>query len=106
MPDAVNEIVYFYNEITIPEGEDVVGSYFMANGFAEGYFGIQVNSSSERRILFSVWSPYKTNNPREIPEDQRIRLLKKGEQVHAGKFGGEGSGGQSYRKYLWKAATP
>ena len=105
MPDAVNEIVYFYNEITIPEGEDVVGSYFMANGFAEGYFGIQVNSSSERRILFSVWSPYKTNNPREIPEDQRIRLLKKGEQVHAGKFGGEGSGGQSYRKYMWKAAT-
>ncbi|MCF7976269.1 MAG: DUF3472 domain-containing protein [Phycisphaerae bacterium] len=104
-PDTVKEILYFYNEITIPEGEDVIGSYFMANGFGEGYFGIQVNSPTERRILFSVWSPFSTNNPQEIPEDQRIQLLKKGEPVQAQKFGGEGSGGQSYRKYMWKAGT-
>ncbi len=62
----------------------MIGSYFMANGFGQGYFGIQVNSASERRILFSVWSPFSTNNPREIPDDQRITLLKKGEPVHAG----------------------
>lgn len=104
-PETVKDILYFYNEISVPEGEDVVGTYFMANGFAQGYFGIQVNSPTERRILFSVWSPYRTNNPQEIPEDQRIQLLKKGEPVHAGKFGGEGSGGQSYRKYMWKAGT-
>ena len=104
-PDTVKDILYFYNEITVPEGEDVIGSYYMANGFGQGYFGIQVNSTTERRILFSVWSPFSTNNPREIPEDQRITLLKKGEPVHAGKFGGEGSGGQSYRKYMWKAGT-
>jgi len=104
-PDTVKDILYFYNEITIPKGEDVMGSYFMANGFAQGYFGIQVNSPTERRILFSVWSPFSTNNPSEIPEDQRIKLLKKGEPVHAGKFGGEGSGGQSYQKYMWKAGT-
>ena len=48
------EVAWFYNEIEIDEGQDVIGSYFMANGFAEGYFGIQVNSESERRILFSV----------------------------------------------------
>ena len=104
-PETVKDIVYFYNEITVPEGQDVIGSYFMANGFAQGYFGIQVNSARERRILFSVWSPYRTNNPQEIPADQSISLLKKGEPVHAGKFGGEGSGGQSYRKYMWKAGT-
>jgi hypothetical protein len=104
-PNTAKEILYFYNEITVPKGEDVIGSYFMANGFAQGYFGIQVNSPSERRILFSVWSPYSTNNPEEIPGDQRITLLKKGDAVHAGKFGGEGSGGQSYRKYMWKADT-
>ncbi len=104
-PTDAEEAVWFYNEINIPTGEDVIGSYFMANGFGEGYFGIQVNSSSERRILFSVWSPYKTNNPDEIPEDQRIQLLKKGETVHAGKFGNEGAGGQSYRKYMWRAGT-
>lgn len=104
-PDEARDIRYFYSEISIPEGEDVIGSYFMANGFGQGYFGIQVNSPEERRILFSVWSPYKTDNPQEIPEEQRIRLLKKGEDVYAGKFGGEGSGGQSYRKYMWKSDT-
>ncbi|HMA63146.1 MAG TPA: DUF3472 domain-containing protein [bacterium] len=98
-------IEYFYNEIHVPEEEDVIGSFFMANGFSNGYFGIQVNSSDQRRILFSVWSPYRTNNPEEIPEEDRIRLLKKGPDVNAGKFGGEGSGGQSYRKYFWKAGT-
>ncbi|MCK5147283.1 DUF3472 domain-containing protein [bacterium] len=104
-PEDAGEARWFYNELTIPEGNDILGSYFMANGFAEGYFGIQVNSSVERRILFSVWSPYQTDNPGEIPDDYKIILLKKGEGVHTGEFGNEGSGGQSYRKYFWKAGT-
>ncbi|UJH90178.1 DUF3472 domain-containing protein [Antarcticibacterium sp. 1MA-6-2] len=99
------EVLYFYNEIEVPEGEDVIGSYFMANGFSHGYFGIQVNSLEERRILFSVWSPYETQDPNEIPEDYRINLLKKGEDVYTGEFGNEGSGGQSYLKYMWKPDT-
>ena len=49
---------YFYNELTVPIGSDPVGSYFMSNGFGEGYFGIQVNSPTERRVLFSVWGPF------------------------------------------------
>jgi hypothetical protein len=105
LPPEASDIVGFYNELTIPEGNDVQGSYFMANGFGEGYFGIQVNSATERRILFSVWSPWKTDNPGEIPEDYKIKLLKKGPDVTAGEFGNEGSGGQSYRKYYWKAGT-
>lgn len=52
-----SEITEFYSEITVPEGNDVIGSYFMANGFAEGYFGIQVNSLTERRILFLYGVP-------------------------------------------------
>ena len=105
IPNEADDIVWFYNEITVPEGEDVVGSYFMANGFAEGYFGIQVNSTEERRILFSVWSPYKTDDPKSIPQEYRIKLLGKGENVHAGKFGNEGSGGQSYLRYMWRAGN-
>lgn len=100
---ANENIEWFYNEITVPENQDVIGSYFMANGFAEGYFGIQVNSATERRILFSVWSPFKTDNPTAIPDDQKIGLLKKGEGVYTGEFGNEGAGGQSYLKYNWKA---
>ncbi|MGC1633048.1 MAG: DUF3472 domain-containing protein [Gelidibacter sp.] len=99
------EIEYFYNEINVPEGEDVIGSYFMANGFKDGYFGIQVNSETERRILFSVWSPFDTQDPKEIPEDYKIILKGKGEGVKTGEFGNEGSGGQSYKVYDWKAGT-
>ena len=98
-------IEWFYSELTVPEGEDPVGSYFMANGFGEGYFGIQVNSPEERRVLFSVWSPFHTDDPRSIPEDQKIRMLKKGEGVYTGEFGNEGSGGQSFLRYPWKAGV-
>lgn len=98
-------IEWFYSELTVPEGKDPIGSYFMANGFGEGYFGMQVNSATERRILFSVWSPFRSDNPRDIPADQRVALLAKGEGVRTGEFGNEGSGGQSYLIYPWKAGA-
>lgn len=102
---AQTEAEWFYNELTVPKGEDVIGSYFMANGFGEGYFGIQVNSATERRVLFSVWSPFTTDNPKDIPDSHKILMLKKGKEVHTGEFGNEGSGGQSYLKYNWKAGN-
>jgi len=94
---------WFYNEVTVPEGQDIQGSYFMACGFAHGYFGMQVNSPTERRILFSVWSPFATDDPAAIPDSQRIVMLAKGEGVHTGEFGNEGAGGQSYLIYPWRA---
>jgi hypothetical protein len=104
IPDD-QDFQWMYHQMTITPGEDPIGSYFMANGFAEGYFGIQVNSESERRILFSVWSPFATDNPADIPEDQKIILLRKGDGVYTGEFGNEGSGGQSYLRYPWKAGV-
>lgn len=99
------DIGYFYNEVTIPEGDDKLGSYFMANGFGEGYFGMQVNGPSERRILFSVWSPFKTDDPKQIPDSERVHVLQKGEGVSANDFGNEGSGGQSFLRYPWRAGV-
>ncbi len=96
---------YAYSEVTVPEGQDIIGSYFMANGFGEGYFGMQVNSPTERRVLFSVWSPFSTDNPRDIPKDQQVLGLAKGPEVKLGEFGNEGSGGQSYLIYPWKAGV-
>jgi hypothetical protein len=101
MPNT--NVTEFYSEITVPAGNDVIGSYFMANGFAEGYFGIQVNSATERRVLFSVWSPYATDNPASIPPEFKITMLKKGNNVYTGEFGNEGAGGQSYLVYPWAA---
>lgn len=98
-------VEYFYNEVTVPKGNDVVGSYFMANGFSFGYFGMQVIPSGERRILFSVWSPNKSEDPKDIPEDEKIKLISKGNTVYVGEFGFEGAGSQSYLKYNWKTET-
>ncbi|MET0243247.1 MAG: DUF5077 domain-containing protein, partial [Flavitalea sp.] len=88
---------YFYSELTVPVGEDVPGSYFMANGFGEGYFGIQVKSTTERWILFSVWDPAEGNG--------MTQLVRKGDDITAQRFGGEGTGGQSFMVFNWRAGT-
>ena len=59
----------------------------MANGFGQGYFGIQVNSLTERRVLFSVWSGYSTNDPSTIPPEWVVTLNKSGPGVTTGSFG-------------------
>lgn len=94
---------WFYNEVTVPKDGETMHSYYMAAGFGEGYFGMQYNSPTERRVLFSVWSPFDTQNPKDIPDSHKIKLLRKGKDVHIGEFGNEGSGGQSYLCYPWKA---
>lgn len=96
-------IEWFYNEVVVPEDGDIPSSYYMACGFGEGYFGMQNNTPHPRRILFSVWSPFETDNPVEIPDSLRVQLVKKGENVKINDFGNEGSGGQSYMHYDWKA---
>ncbi|HXJ99829.1 MAG TPA: DUF3472 domain-containing protein, partial [Gelidibacter sp.] len=46
-----------------------------------------------------------TQDPNEIPDDHKIILLGKGDAVKTGEFGNEGSGGQSYKVFPWKADT-
>lgn len=84
---------YFYSEITVPTGQDPVGTYYMANGFDVGYFGIQVVSPKERWVLFSVW---------DSPAGDTT-LVRKGSKVIANDFGGEGTGGQSHLVFPWEA---
>ncbi len=92
---APDNTEWFYNEITVPAGEDKIGSYFMSNGFNGGYFGIQVNSATERKVLFSVWDS----------DNGKTTLVRKGPGVVDNIFGGEGTGGQSYLVFNWKAGT-
>ncbi|WP_342118920.1 DUF3472 domain-containing protein [Pseudoduganella sp. OTU4001] len=87
---------YFYNEMMVPVGEDKIGSYFMSNGFNGGYFGIQVNSTTERRVLFSIW---------DADNGAKTTLVRKGPGVVDNGFGGEGTGGQSYLLYNWVAGN-
>jgi len=93
----------FYNEITIPAGADIVHSYYMACGFARGYFGIQVNSETERRVIFSVWDAGKEAVDRnKVADSNKVQLMAKGEDVFADGFGNEGTGGHSHWVYPWK----
>ncbi|NDV59460.1 DUF3472 domain-containing protein [Bacteroides sp. 519] len=105
VPNDCGDVEWFYNEIMVPQDGEVMHSYYMAAGFGEGYFGMQFNSPTERRILFSVWSPFETQNPKDIPEEYQVKMLRRGEGVHIGEFGNEGSGGQSYLRYPWKAGN-
>ena len=81
------QVRYFYSELRVPVGYDHVGSYYMANGIRKGYFGIQVNSPTERRVLFSVWSGYSTDDPSTIPPEWVVTLNKSGPGVTTGSFG-------------------
>jgi FKBP-type peptidyl-prolyl cis-trans isomerase len=102
VPDSL-KVLSFYNEITIPKGSDGLHSYFMACGFARGYFGIQVNSSTERRVIFSVWDAGNEAVDRnKVADENKVQLLAKGEDVFADGFGNEGTGGHSHWVYNWK----
>ena len=92
---------WFYNEVTVKT--DPIWSYYEACGFARGYFGIQVNSPTERRIIFSVWdSGTEAVDRGKVAADNRVQLLQKGPDVVASDFGNEGTGGHSHMVYPWK----
>ena len=42
---------------------------------------------------------------KSIPDSLKIVLLKKGDGVVTNDFGNEGSGGQSYMRFMWKAGN-
>ncbi len=100
---AAAKVVGFYNEMT--GVEEPVATYYMACGFHRGYFGMQVNSPTERRIIFSVWDAGIGQNAKDrttVSDEFHTQLLAKGEGVHASVFGNEGTGGHSHLKYNWK----
>lgn len=99
-------LISFYNEITIPENADIIHSYYMSNGFSRGYFGIQVNSENERRVIFSVWDAGdEAINRSKVADSNKVKLLAKGEGVFADDFGNEGTGGHSHWVYPWKTGV-
>jgi hypothetical protein len=90
-----------YNEVTVEESRP--GTYFCAIGFSGGYFGIQeLGRGRGKVVLFSVWDPGAQDDPNAVPAERRVELLGKGEGVRTGRFGGEGTGGQSFFDHDWK----
>jgi hypothetical protein len=100
VPDDTR-IAAFYCEVTALA--DPTTTFYMACGWHRGYFGMQVNSPSERRVIFSVWdSGGEAVNRDKVSSENRVTLLAKGDGVYSGDFGNEGTGGHSHLKYPWK----
>jgi hypothetical protein len=95
------DVAAFSCEVTAVE--DPLYTFYMACGWHRGYFGMQVNSPTERRLIFSVWDSGGEGVDRaKVAEADRVTLVAKGEGVDSGDFGHEGTGGHSHLKYMWK----
>lgn len=95
------QVEAFYGEMT--GLDDPIWTYYMACGWHRGYFGMQINTPSERRIIFSVWdSGHEGVDRNKVAAADRVTLLAKGEGVFTGDFGNEGTGGHSHWVYPWK----
>lgn len=90
----------FYNEARVME--TAPGSYFMVAGFNGGYFGIQELANGKKVVIFSLWDSHASDDPKSVPESQRTKAVYNDPQVRVGRFGGEGTGGQSFFDYEWK----
>lgn len=100
VPPGTN-VEAFYCEMT--GVDEPVATYYMACGWHRGYFGMQVNSPTERRIIFSVWDSGDEAVSRDkVEAADRVTLVAKGDGVYSGDFGNEGTGGHSHLKYKWK----
>jgi hypothetical protein len=90
----------FYNEVSVERSAP--GTYFCVCGFSKGYFGIQELTNGKKLAIFSVWDPGAQNDPKQVAEQRRTKLLHQGQGVRVGRFGNEGTGGQSFFDFDWE----
>ena len=94
----------FTTEVTVEKSAP--GTYFMACGFDGGYFGMQEQGRGKKVVIFSVWDPGAQDDPEGVKADERVQLRYKDDAVRVGRFGGEGTGGQSFLDYDWQVGKP
>jgi hypothetical protein len=96
----------FYNEVIVDKSAE--GTYFCVGGFRHGYYGIQElapgrrNRDAKKVLIFSVWDPGNQNDPNRVDDEERVKLLYKDEAIRVGRFGNEGTGGQSFLDLDWQ----
>ena len=99
-----DDVDWFYVELT--PRTDPLWTYYMATGWHRGYFGMQVNSPTERRVIFSVWDAGGEATDRgKVANENRVSLVAKGDGVEAGDFGNEGTGGHSHLVHPWQLGS-
>jgi hypothetical protein len=96
------EATAFYNEVAVRKSAP--GTFFMVCGWDTGYFGMQELGDGKKLLIFSVWDS-EQNDRKAVAADRRVKLIQKDEKVRVGRFGGEGTGGQSFFDFNWKPDT-
>jgi len=85
-----------YGEVTVLATHPAIyycGANWHPGEPAGGYCGIQDNSATERRTIFSVWDTSPELHPQTTAADP---------QTVAKRFGGEGEGGHTHMLWDWK----
>ncbi len=85
-----------YGEITVLATHPAIyycGANWHPGEAAGGYCGIQHDSATEKRTIFSIWDTSPTLHPKVTEADPKT--------VH-GRFGGEGEGGHTHMLWPWK----
>lgn len=99
---TVKSYNWLYQDVLVPAGKDPLYTFYMSIGFYRGYLGIQTNSPTERRVLFSVWDSADAQNDPNHTAADNVSLVAKGANVTSNGFGGEGTGGQTYINANWQ----
>lgn len=95
------EAVLFQNAVTVRRSQN--GTYFAVCGFGHGYFGIQqLDSPADKVMIFSVWEPGAQDDPGAVSPERQVRVRYHDSAVRIKRFGGEGTGAQSFFRYPWK----
>src|SRR6185437_16764727 len=98
---AAPESTLFYNEVKVLESQN--DTYFSVCGFGHGYFGIQQLDTPEKKVvIFSVWDPGRQDDPNRVAQENRVAVLYHDPAVQVKRFGGEGTGAQSFFHYPWQ----
>ena len=85
-----------YGEVTVLATHPAIyycGANWHPGEPAGGYCGIQHNSMTERRTIFSIWDTSASKHPKTTAADPRTVF---------GRFGGEGEGGHTHMLWPWK----
>ena len=94
--EGQKEATCLYGEITVlatHPGIYYCGANWHPGEPAGGYCGIQHNSRSERRTIFSVWDTTKSLHPKVTEADSKTIF---------NRFGGEGEGAHTHMIWDWK----
>lgn len=97
-----------YQEVMMPPESDIVGTYVMSLGVLDGYMGIQNNGTAKgqtlHEVLFSMWDDGSTDEDPNLPANRRASVVDSDPKATVNRFGGEGTGMQTYyRGHHWEA---